>query len=181
MCRKRVILIKIVGAGGLRARGCPYSKEPTAEPSGAFADRTEWLHGRTARDLETRPANGWRETMPPVLSFDEAIKASKSGPITALLGNGFSIAQSGGQFGYANLLEYSGLEEDSLVRNVFSVLSTVDFEEVMHALEHASMIEEAYGETQRAKQFQADADVVRELLIHAVRTVHLGVHFEIPP
>jgi hypothetical protein len=122
----------------------------------------------------------WREAMPRVLSFDEAIEVSKGRPITALLGNGFSIAQSGGQFGYANLLEYSGLEEDSLVRNVFRVLSTVDFEEVMHALEHTAKIEEAYGETRRAKQFQTDADVVRESLIHAVRTVHPGVRFEIP-
>jgi hypothetical protein len=59
------------------------------------------------------------------------------------------------------------LEEDGLVRNVFRVLSTVDFEEVMHALEHAATIEEAYGETRRAKQFQTDAGVVRESLIHA--------------
>ena len=117
--------------------------------------------------------------MPQLLSFDEAIEASKSGPITALLGNGFSIAQSGGQFGYSNLLEYSGLEEDSLVRNVFLVLSTVDFEEVMHALEHAATIEEAYGDAQRAKQFQTDADRVRESLIRAVRIVHPGVHFDI--
>jgi hypothetical protein len=127
-----------------------------------------------------RNANGWREAMRPVLSFDEAIEASKSGPITALLGNGFLIAQSGGQFRYTNLLEYSGLEEDGLVRNVFRVLGTVDFEEVMHALEHAAIIEEAYGETQRAKQFQTDASVVRESLINAVRAVHPGVHFEIP-
>lgn len=115
-----------------------------------------------------------------VLSFDEAIEASTGGSLTALLGNGFSIAQSGGQFGYANLLEYSGLEEGSQVRNVFRVLSTVDFEEVMHALEHAATIERAYGETQRAGQFQTDADRVRELLIRAVRTVHPEVHFEIP-
>jgi Domain of unknown function (DUF4917) len=121
-----------------------------------------------------------RKAMPRVLSFDEAIEASKSGPVTALLGNGFSIAQSGGQFGYSNLLGYSGLEEDSLVRNVFRVLSTVDFEEVMHALEHAATIEEAYGDTRRAKQFQTDAGVVRESLIHAVRTVHPEIRFEIP-
>jgi hypothetical protein len=50
----------------------------------------------------------------------------------------------------------------------------------MHALEHAATIEEAYGETRRAKRFQTDAGVVRESLIHAVRTIHPEVHFEIP-
>jgi hypothetical protein len=49
--------------------------------------------------------------MSDTLSFDDAIKASGSSPRTVLLGNGFSIAQAGGQFAYESLLEQSGLAE----------------------------------------------------------------------
>jgi hypothetical protein len=50
----------------------------------------------------------------------------------------------------------------------------------MRALEHAARIEEAYADTVKSAQFQRDAETVREALVHAVRAVHPGVHFEIP-
>ena len=50
----------------------------------------------------------------------------------------------------------------------------------MRALEDAALIEKAYGEKPRAKLFTADAERVREALIHAVRQVHPGVRFDIP-
>lgn len=118
--------------------------------------------------------------MPDVLSFADAIEASNIGDRAVLIGNGFSIAQAGGQFAYSSLLERCGLEADSPIRNVFRVLETVDFEAVMHALEHAAQIETAYGDNQRSKQFQDDAAAVREALIHAVREVHPGIQFDIP-
>jgi Domain of unknown function (DUF4917) len=61
-----------------------------------------------------------------------------------LLGNGFSMAQAGGQFAYATLLEKSALAADSPIRNVFSVLNTYDFEKVMKALQDAAQVELAY-------------------------------------
>jgi hypothetical protein len=118
--------------------------------------------------------------MSKILSFEEAIKASGPNVRSLLLGNGFSIAQAGGQFSYANLLEKSGLASENPIRNVFNVLKTFDFEKVMKALEDASQIELAYGDKDRSKKFNEDATAVREALIHAVRAVHPGIKFDIP-
>ncbi|MBR0686589.1 DUF4917 family protein [Bradyrhizobium manausense] len=113
------------------------------------------------------------------ISFDEAI-AQSDGQRSLLIGNGFSIAQSAGLFSYANLLEKSGLQEGSAIKNVFAKLNSVDFELVMYALEHASKIEEAYGEEDRASLFKNDASAVREALIHAVRQVHPKISVDVP-
>src|SRR5262249_48305106 len=120
------------------------------------------------------------QSMYKILSFADAIKASGSNTRSALMGNGFSIAQAGGQFSYKTLLDRSGLADKVPIRNVFNVLETFDFERVMKALEDASQIELAYGENDRSKNFRHDAAAVREALILAVRTVHPGIHFEIP-
>lgn len=118
--------------------------------------------------------------VPPILSFEDAITASSARKKVVLLGNGFSIAQSGGQFSYSNLLERCGLARDEPVRNVFNVLSTVDFEEVIHALEHAAKIEAAYGDAGKSQKFQVDATLVRAALIHAIRAVHPNIQFDVP-
>lgn len=116
----------------------------------------------------------------PVITFEEGLEASNGRPRSILLGNGFSIAQSGAEFSYANLLERSGLADGSSIRNVFDVLGTTDFEEVMHALEHAATVEQAYGDNAKAEQFNNDAAEVREALIRAIHTVHPGIQFDIP-
>jgi hypothetical protein len=113
------------------------------------------------------------------VSFDEAIEQS-DGNRSLLIGNGFSIAQSAGLFSYANLLEKSGIQPDSSIKKVFATLNTVDFELVMDALEHASKIEGAYGDADRANLFRNDAVAVREALIHAVREVHPKISVDVP-
>jgi Domain of unknown function (DUF4917) len=113
------------------------------------------------------------------VSFEDAIKASDPNR-TVLLGNGFSIAQAGAPFSYTSLLERSGLPPTSPIRKVFAALQTTDFEEVMHALEHAAKIERTYGDEKRASQFQTDSVAVREALINAIHEVHPGVQFDIP-
>ncbi|MEQ8287870.1 DUF4917 family protein [Thalassospira sp.] len=118
--------------------------------------------------------------MPDTINFSEAIELTAESPRAVLLGNGFSIAQAGGNFDYANLLEYSGLEPGSPIRNVFRELNTIDFEEVMHALEQTSIIETAYDEEDRSVLFQNDANHLREALIHAVKEVHPAIQFDVP-
>jgi Domain of unknown function (DUF4917) len=115
-----------------------------------------------------------------LISFGDALKASKDSNKTVLLGNGFSIAQGGGHFLYSNLLEKSGMPNDSPTRKVFTALDTFDFEAVMKALEDASVIERAYGDEAKATKFGDDATGVREALIAAVHEVHPGIQFEIP-
>jgi hypothetical protein len=113
------------------------------------------------------------------ISFSDALEKSDACR-SLLLGNGFSIAQAGGQFSYSSLLEKTELPPDSAIRKVFTTLDTFDFELVMHALQHAAQIEDAYGAADRAKTFRDDAAAVREALIHAVRAVHPGIQFDIP-
>jgi hypothetical protein len=113
------------------------------------------------------------------ISYDEALKGADS-KRSLLIGNGFSIAQAGGQFSYSTLLEKSGLQPDSSIRNLFDTLGTVDFELVMRALQDAAKVEDAYGAADRATLFGNDAAAVREALIHAVRQVHPGISFDIP-
>jgi Domain of unknown function (DUF4917) len=118
--------------------------------------------------------------MPDVISFEQAIKASRGRMRTVLLGNGFSIAQGGGHFLYANLLEVCKLPSDSPIRKVFEKLRVYDFEVVMRALEEAAHIEIAYGDEAKAEQFWNDSTIVRDALIAAIREVHPGIRFEIP-
>ncbi len=117
--------------------------------------------------------------MTDVIPFEDALKPSSDGR-TILLGNGFSIAQAGGQFSYSSLLEKSGLTEKNPIRAVFTRLRTFDFEVVMKALEDASQIELAYSDEAKAKRFAEDSAAVREALIHAIYEVHPGVQFEVP-
>jgi hypothetical protein len=118
--------------------------------------------------------------MPDLLTSAQALEESAQTSRHLLVGNGFSMAQGGARFDYQTLLDRSGLPPGGEIRNVFQLLHTVDFEEVMKALEAAAVIENAYGDAARAGRFNADADALREALIHAVRQVHPGIQFDIP-
>jgi hypothetical protein len=109
------------------------------------------------------------------IAFSEAIEQS-SLPRSLLIGNGFSIAQAGGQFSYGSLLEKAGLQPNNPIKNVFTTLNTVDFELVMQALQHAAQIEDAYGATNRADLFRKGAADVREALIHAVTRLSISTN-----
>ncbi|WP_417789224.1 DUF4917 family protein [Terasakiella pusilla] len=107
-----------------------------------------------------------------MLTFEDAVNLTQGEDRHILLGNGFTMAQSGGLFGYNNLLERSGLERGSEVRNLFDNLDTYDFEEVVQALEHAAQVLDVYGDGAFAEKLYSDADEVREGLIEAVKNVH---------
>jgi len=61
------------------------------------------------------------------IAYDEALEQSGQNR-SLLIGNGFSIAQAGGQFSYSALLDKSGLQPASPIRQLFDALTTVDFE-----------------------------------------------------
>jgi hypothetical protein len=106
--------------------------------------------------------------MPNVISFEDAMKKVGRKDRSLLLGNGFSARY----FSYRSLLDKAGLKKDDPVRVLFDRLKTVDFERVVDALEGASEVEMAYGNIEHAKQLLADADRVREALVHAIRGTH---------
>jgi hypothetical protein len=105
-------------------------------------------------------------------TFIEALKDTKKSERTLLIGNGFSIAQTKGSFSYANLLDESGITDDSPIRKVFASLDTVDFEEIIQSIEHAKIVVNAYGERSLFEKLSEDANSVREALISAIHKVH---------
>lgn len=116
----------------------------------------------------------------PVLSFDEALRQIGDSQINLLIGNGFSIAQDRNRFTYRNLLEKANLLPTDPILQVFQRFNTVDFEVVIHALEHAAKVEDAYGNSAQRDLFLQDADRVRESLIDAIRAVHPQIQYDIP-
>ena len=105
---------------------------------------------------------------PPIIPFNQAIEATNGAPRALLIGNGFSIRH----FSYKTLLEKSGLDPGDPVRALFAALDTVDFERVIGALEHGSLVERTYKKEKRALALTADADKLRRALVHAIRTIH---------
>ena len=111
--------------------------------------------------------------MTEVIKFAEAIAKTNEIDKALLLGNGFSIAQSKGEFSYTNLLDKSELHNSHpAIRKVFDNFNTVDFEKVIHSIEGASVVMSAYGHTDLSTQLTTDADTVRSSLVNAIRAVH---------
>jgi hypothetical protein len=106
--------------------------------------------------------------MPDIISFQDAIDATKDEDRALLVGNGFSIDH----FSYKTLLAEAGLEDGSPIKALFEGLETVDFEAVIRALENAIIVEHAYGNDDHAVELEADAQTVREALVTAVNATH---------
>lgn len=106
--------------------------------------------------------------MPDLISFAEAVAATEGADRTLLIGNGFSAEY----FSYNSLLSKSGLEPTSPIRNLFDELATVDFEAAIRALEGGALVARAYGDADLSINLLADAQKVREALVHAVNTTH---------
>jgi hypothetical protein len=92
---------------------------------------------------------GGIQSMPKVISYDEAMKQAAGTDCGLLLGNGFSIQH----FNYKTLLEKSGLKADEPIRLLFDLLETVDFERVVKTLEDASIVETVYGNDPHSASF----------------------------
>lgn len=105
---------------------------------------------------------------PEIISFQDALEQTRGKPRSLLLGNGFSVKY----FDYKNLLEKSGLREDSPIRILFRNLDTNDFEYVVRALEDAVRVERSYGNAMHADELERDAEEVRQALIHAIEETH---------
>ena len=102
--------------------------------------------------------------VPDLIAFEEALeRTEKTENRVLLVGNGFSAQY----FSYKDLLEKSGLADDSSVRCLFDILDTFDFEAVVRALEAAVSVAKAYGHDTHADELEADAQMVREALVNA--------------
>lgn len=116
-----------------------------------------------------------------LINLEAALEQTKNTDKTLLLGNGFSVAQTEGNFSYANLLSKCGLENEAPTRRVFAELDTVDFEEVIKSLEQAALVAIAYNKQDFSERLTTNAQQVREALITAIHEVHPDNFASIPP
>jgi hypothetical protein len=86
---------------------------------------------------------------PAVILFDAALKKAATKGCSLLLGNGFSAPYSS----YKNLYEKADFAADDAVRALFERLETVNFEQVVRALEEASVVEAAYSHQDQSEVF----------------------------
>lgn len=108
-----------------------------------------------------------------IISFQDALAMTNGQKRHLLLGNGFSIALFPQIFAYKSLLEnsdFSNLEES---RQVFELLKTTDFEEVIHALKTSSIVIQAFTKDNKlTKTMGSHAEQIKNLLIKAIANNH---------
>lgn len=103
-----------------------------------------------------------------VISFLDAINATRDDEKALLIGNGFSAQY----FNYPNLLDKAEIDAGSPIKALFDQLGTPDFEAVIRALEDAVVVERVYGNAAHADDLRADAERVREALVTAINATH---------
>lgn len=119
---------------------------------------------------------------PEILSFDDAL-ALAIGRKHLMLGNGFSIALFPRIFTYRNLFE-KAQEAGKLterIADVFGLLKTTDFEQVMKSLQDASVLMEVYAKENAslAKRLRKDAERLQDVLAETISENHPNRPYEI--
>jgi len=123
-----------------------------------------------------------------VMTFHDAIaeaQATMTGKnparIHLLVGNGFSIALRPDIFSYNSLFSEANFEECPEAQQVFSQLGTMDFEEVVWALEKAATVLPCYNseDTQTPQKMTEDAHHIKEVLIETIAEKHPARPFDI--
>lgn len=108
-------------------------------------------------------------------TFQEALDvSSEAGPLSVLLGNGFSQAWDAGIFNYANLLERADFgASDVVIRALFAAVGTYDFEAVMKELVGAHRVLTAYGQNEAlCARVHEDQERLKDALIGAISSSH---------
>lgn len=117
-----------------------------------------------------------------LITFEDAIKqASYYKKKNLLLGNGFSIACVPHIFTYTSLFKQADFSKMPQVKEVFTNLGTQDFEEVVSALEHTSIVLPSYKPLPKtAALIHSHAQKLKEILIETIAKNHPGRPSEIP-
>ena len=122
-----------------------------------------------------KKARSASSTGPEILNFDDAIEMA-SGTKHLMLGNGFSIALFPNIFTYGTLFEKAKNSEKltNRVAGVFDLLKTTDFEQVMEALQNASVLMTVYAKKDPglAEKLRADAESLRDILAETISENH---------
>lgn len=110
-----------------------------------------------------------------VISFSDALKSAQNyNKMNLLLGNGFSIACVPTIFTYSSLFQEADFSKMPQVKEVFEAMKTKDFEEVVNALEHSSIVLPSYDKTlaKTATLIHKHAQSLKEILIETIAKNH---------
>jgi hypothetical protein len=112
--------------------------------------------------------------MAKLISFQDAIQQTEGEKRHLVLGNGFSIACRPDIFCYDTLFEQADFTNSSQAKELFDILGTRDFEEVINTLEKSSQIIPIYDKSlQRlVNSLTVDAKTIKHLLVDTVASNH---------
>lgn len=109
------------------------------------------------------------------------LNKQKSRPKHLLLGNGFSMAYDKDIFSYNALSNFINNTEDELLKKLFTIINTFNFEQIMKQLDifHKLSAEFAKDKALSSKILKA-RDALKNSLIDAISTLHPEHVFKIP-
>jgi len=117
------------------------------------------------------------QTYPDVLNYLNKQHRQKH----LLLGNGFSMAYNSEIFSYNALNRFIDNLENDLLRKVFNIINTKNFELVMQQLDNFSEIAKAFGTDENlVKQINEASETLKNSLIDAIQELHPEHVFKIP-
>jgi hypothetical protein len=109
-----------------------------------------------------------------ITSYNQAIASIDPLHKYVLLGNGFSIALKPDIFTYGSLYENADFSDIPHIRKLFTALGTEDFEIVIRHLTDTARVVRVYrpGLTRLIAKLEADADVIKDVLVRAIASRH---------
>ncbi len=119
--------------------------------------------------------------MPELITFEDALtQASFYTNKHLLLGNGFSIAYRYDIFTYGSLLDEADFSSLPELRKVFDAMGTVDFEEVIRALQSSATILEQYGSSKIfVDKLKSDSEELKTILVQTIAGKHPEAPFDV--
>lgn len=118
-----------------------------------------------------------------VQKFDAVVEHLKKRkkPVSLLMGNGFSMAYDRDIFSYNALYDFMASREDELLKTLFGVIETRNFELVMQQLDTTLALLDAFGsDTSLRAKIQGASQKLRETLLNSVRELHPEHVFKMP-
>jgi hypothetical protein len=112
--------------------------------------------------------------MADLISFQDAIQQTEGKKRHLILGNGFSIACRPNIFRYDTLFNQADFSESAQAKELFDILDTRDFEEVINTLEKSAQIIPAYDNSlqELVSSLTVDANTIKHLLVDTVANSH---------
>jgi hypothetical protein len=108
-------------------------------------------------------------------------KARDNRTVHLLMGNGFSIAYDHSIFSYNALSTFIERTENELLKRLFNVVNTKNFEEIMQQLDIFAKFIDVFGmDSSFSEKINGMADILKESLIEAVELLHPEYVFKIP-